>query len=122
MKMAGCSFGAVGRFALLALLLVGPASAGCGGGGDLGPMSGRQLIQGRDVNDLFFWWDRMLAFTRDTADSAQPEPQDFLVWPLEEPAPSMALAGIDWGYPRSWPVWFTGDLMVTGPAFERVYS
>ena len=85
-------------------------------------MSGRQLIQGRDVNDLFFWQNRTLAFTRDTSDPSQPEPQDFLVWPIDEPSPSMALAGIDWGYPHSWPVWFTGDLLMTGPAFERVYS
>jgi hypothetical protein len=126
--MAGCSSGAVGnagnvgRFGLLISLVVATASAGCGGGGDLGPMSGRQLIEGRDVNDLFFWQARTLAFTRETSDSSQPEPQDFLVWPIDEPSPSMALAGIDWGYPRSWPVWFSGDLLVTGSAFERVYS
>ena len=128
MRMAGCSFGAVGavgnvgKLGLVMFLVVAGASAGCGGGGDVGPMSGRQLIQGRDVNDLFFWQNRTLAFTRDTSEPSQPEPQDFLVWPIDEPSPSMALAGIDWGYPHSWPIWFTGDLLVTGLSFERVYS
>ena len=119
MRMAGCSFGVVGRFGLLA---VAALVAGCGGGGDLGAMSGRQVIEGRDIKDLFFWRARTLAFTRDTADTSQPAPQDFMVWSIDEPSPSMALAGVDWGYPYSWPVWFTGDVLVTGFDYERVYS
>jgi hypothetical protein len=119
MRTVGRSFGAVGSFALLSLAI---AVAGCGGDGDLGAMTGHQVLQGRDVKDLFFWRHRTLAFTRDKADPAQSQPQDFLVWPIDEPAPSMALAGVDWGYPSSWPIWFTGDVLVTGPEFERIYS
>jgi len=121
MRTVGCSFGAVGGFGSFGLL-VAAVVAGCGGSGDLGSMSGRQALQGRDVKDLFFWRDRTLAFTRDKADPAQSQPQDFLVWPIDEPSPSMALAGVDWGRPYSWPIWFTGDVVLTGTELERIYS
>ncbi len=118
MRMAGSSLGAVGGFALLLLA----AGAGCDGAGDLGAMSGQQVLQGRDIGDLFFWKSRTLAFSRDTADPSQAEPQDVLVWPLDEPAPTVALTGVDWGFPYSWPVWINGDLLVTGNAYERIYD
>ena len=117
MKMAGrgvCSVGGLG----LAVVL---ATVGCGGG-DLGPMSGRQALPGRDFGDLFFWKTGTLVFTRDTADPSQPEPQDLLVWPLDEPAPSVALGGIDWVFPSRWPAWLVGDLLLTGTQYERVYD
>ena len=47
------------------------AIAGCGGG-DLGPMSGTQALQGRDFENLFFWTSHTLTFTRDTADPSSP--------------------------------------------------
>src|SRR5262245_21573462 len=115
--MAGTSFGTAGGLGLLLAVAV----AGCGGG-DLGPMTGRQLLTGRDFGDLFFWKARTLAFTRDTADPSQPEPQDILVWPLDEPAPSVALSGVNWTFPRPWPQWVIGDLLVTGVGLERVYD
>ena len=118
MRTAGCSFGVVGSFGLLAAAVV----AGCGGGGDLGAMSGRQLMQARDIKSLAFLRERTLTFTRDTADPSQPEPQDFLVWPIDEPSPTTALSGINWEYPFSWGIWFTGDMMMTGLSYERVYS
>ena len=96
--------------------------AGCDGAGDLGAMSGRQALQGRDIKDLFFWQERTLAFSRDTADPSQAEPQDVLVWQLDEPTPTVALSGVDWEYPYSWPVWINGDLLLTGTAYERVYD
>ena len=58
MKMAGNKLGGVGSVGCLLLALAG---AGCDGG-DPGPMSGRQLLTGRDVGDLFFWKERTLAF------------------------------------------------------------
>jgi hypothetical protein len=91
-------------------------------GGDPGPMSGQQVLDGRDFGELFFWQPRTLAFTRDTADKSQPEPQDFLVWPLDEAQPSVALSGIDWTYPDRWPAWLVGDLLLTGKQYERVYD
>jgi hypothetical protein len=118
MRMAVSSFGAVGGFGLLLVAAV----AGCDGGGDLGAMTGRQGLQGRDITNVFFWTDRTLAFSRDTADPAQPEPQDVLVWSLDEAAPTVALSGVDWGYPYSWPVWVTGTLMLTGNEYEYIYD
>ena len=67
MRMSGSSFGVVGGFGLLVVA----ALAGCGGG-DLGAMSGRQALQGRDIENLFFWKDRTLVFSRDTAGSSCP--------------------------------------------------
>src|SRR5262245_35395608 len=98
--------GSVGILHVLHLLAAFAAvgTAACEGG-DPGPMSGRQALSGRDLGDLFFWNERTLAFTRDTLDTSQPEPQDFLVWPLDEPQPSIALAGIDWTRPNRWPAW-----------------
>src|SRR3982751_4633502 len=118
MRMAVSSFGAVGGFGLLLVAAV----AWCDGGGDLGAMTGRQGLQGRDITNVFFWKDRTLAFSRDTADPSQPEPQDVLVWSLDEPAPTVALSGVDWGYPYSWPVWVVGTLMLTGAEYERIYD
>jgi hypothetical protein len=92
------------------------------GGGDLGVMTGRQALQGRDIGDLYFWKARTLTFTRNTADPSQPEPQDFLVLPLDDPAPQVALTGIDWIYPSQWPIWFSSDLLLTGSQFQRVYD
>jgi hypothetical protein len=97
------------------------AVAGCGGG-DLGPMSGHQALQGRDFGDLFFWKTRTLTFSRDTADTTQPEPQDLFVWPLDDAAPTLALSGIDWVFPNRWPAWLVGDLLLTGAQYERVYD
>ena len=127
MKMAGNKLGGVGRAAgvvslgSVGCLLLAFAGAGCEDG-DPGPMSGRQLLTARDVGDLFFWKERTLAFTRDTADTSQPEPQDFLIWPLDDPAPSVALTGVHWSSPASWPLWVAGELMMTGPQLERVYD
>jgi hypothetical protein len=117
MKMAGRSICSVGSLGLAVVL----ATVGCGGG-DLGPMSGHQALPGRDFGDLFFWKTGTLVFTRDTADPSQPEPQDLLVWPLDEPAPSVALGGIDWVFPSRWPAWLVGDLLLTGTQYERVYD
>ena len=89
------------------------AGAACGGGGDPGPMSGQQVLAGRDVGELFFWKQRTLAFTRQTQDPSQPEPQDLWIWRLDEPEAEIALAGVDWAFPRSWPRWFVGDLLLT---------
>ena len=108
-----CGVGSVGLAAL--------ALAGCGGG-DPGPMSGHQALQGRDFADVFFWKTRTLAFSRDTADPTQPEPQDLFVWPLDDAAPSLALGGIDWVFPNRWPAWLVGDLLLTGTQYERVYD
>jgi hypothetical protein len=127
MKMAGNKLGGVGRtarvgsFGRVGCLLLALAGTGCDGG-DPGPMSGRQLLTGRDISDLFFWKERTLAFTRDTADTSQPEPQDFVVWPLDDPAPSVALTGVRWSSPASWPLWVAGELMMTGTQLERVYD
>jgi hypothetical protein len=119
MRMAGTGFG---RFSTVGLPLLALVIASSCGGGDPGPMSGRQVLTGRDVGDLFFWKARTLAFTRDAADSSQPEPQDFFVWPLDEPAPTPALTGVNWTFPTSWPVWLAGDLLLTGSKFERLYD
>jgi hypothetical protein len=108
----------VARIVGLAALV---AVAACDGG-DPGPMSGHQALPGRDFGGLFFWKSRTLTFTRDTADPSQPEPQDLFVWPLDEPAPSLALGGIDWQYPSRWPAWLVGDLLLTGSQYERVYD
>ena len=91
------------------------AACGCGGG-DPGPMSGRQAFAGRDFGNLFFWQTRTLGFTRDAADSSHGQPHDFLVWQMDEPAPVSALAGIDWRPSLRWPRRFVGDLLATGPA------
>jgi hypothetical protein len=94
---------------------------GCGGG-DLGPMSGRHALDGRDFGDVFFWKTHTLAFTRDTADPSQPEPQDLFVWPLDEQQPTLALDGIDWEFPQRWPAWLAGDLLLTGYEYELIYD
>ncbi len=96
--------------------------AACGGGGDPGPMSGQQVLAGRDIGELFFWKQRTLAFTRQTQDPSQPEPQDLWIWRLDEPAGEIALTGVDWAFPRSWPRWFVGDLLLTGARLERFYD
>ena len=111
----------VGRAGRMGLAVAFIAMA-CDGGGDPGPMWGQQVLAGRDVGNVFFWKDRTLAFTRDTIDTSQPEPQDFLVWPLAEPEPSIALGGVDWTYPDRWPAWLVGDLLLTGTQYQRVYD
>jgi hypothetical protein len=111
----------VGRAGRMGLAVAFIATA-CDGGGDPGPMWGQQVLAGRDVGNVFFWKDRTLAFTRDTIDTSQPEPQDFLVWPLAEPEPSIALGGVDWTYPDRWPAWLVGDLLLTGTQYQRVYD
>ena len=118
MRMAGISVGAVGGLGLLLLAVV----AGCDRRGDLGAMSGRQALQGRDIKDLFFWQERTLAFSRDTADPSQAEPQDVLVWPLDEPTPTVALSGVDWEYPYSWPVVDHRRAAADGHRYELVYD
>lgn len=117
MKMAGRRLWRVGGLGVAVAL----ATVGCGGG-DPGPMSGHQALQGRDFGDLFFWQGRTLTFSRDTADPSQPEPQDLFVWPLDDPAPSLALGAIDWRYPNRWPAWLVGNLLLTGTQYERVYD
>jgi len=79
MKKVARFAGRLGRIGIIGVA----ALAGCGGG-DLGPMSGHQALPGRDFADVFFWKTRTLAFTRDTADPSQPEPQDLFVWPLDD--------------------------------------
>jgi hypothetical protein len=118
--MRGRKLGCGGRIGWAAAVIL--AAGGCSGGGDLGAMSGQQALAGRDFADVFFWKERTLAFTRDTADPAQPEPQDLWVWPLDEPAPTAALTGIDWTYPKRWPVLVAGDQLLTGTRFERAYD
>jgi hypothetical protein len=95
--------------------------AGCGSG-DPGPMSGRLLLAGRDIDNLSFWKSRTLSFTRPGADSPAGALQDLFVWRLDEPAPTLALAGIDWMEPGTYPQRLAGDLLVTGPLLERVYD
>jgi hypothetical protein len=112
----------LGRAALragwLALLAGVPACEG----GDPIQMAGRQVLEGRDVGNLFFWKEHTLGLTRDTADPAQPEPEDFWIWRLDEPEPSLGLSGVRWSPPLSWPLWVAGDLMLTGTKLERVYD
>jgi hypothetical protein len=107
----------LGRVLLVAVL----ALAGCGGG-DLGPMSGRHALTGRDFANVFFWQTHTLTFTRDAADTSQPEPQDLFVWPLDDQDPTLALDGIDWMYPDRWPAWLAGDLLLTGYSYELIYD
>ena len=109
------------RSLAVAVVMTGLTVA-CGGGGDPGPTSGQQVLAGRDVGELFFWKQRTLAFTRQTQDPSQPEPQDLWIWQLDEPAPEIALPGVDWAFPRSWPRWFVGDLLLTGARLERFYD
>ena len=120
MKKAERGIRGVGHAGCVGLAIALMATA-CDGG-DPVPMAGTQALTGRDISNLFFWKDRTLAFTRDTRDPSQPEPQDFLVWPLDEPEPSIALGGIDWTYPDRWPAWLVGDLLLTGTQYQRVYD
>jgi hypothetical protein len=100
----------------LALLV----AAGCAGG-DPGPMSGELVLPGRDLDNLTFWQPRTLRFTRNAADPSMGA-QDLFVWPLDEPAPSLALAGVDWEAPDPQPRAGAGELLVTGTRLERVYD
>src|SRR6185295_14037160 len=120
MKKAERGIRGVGHAGCVGLAIALMATA-CDGG-DPVPMAGTQALIGRDISNLFFWKDRTLAFTRDICDPSQPEPQDFLVWPLDEPEPSIALGGIDWTYPDRWPAWLVGDLLLTGTQYQRVYD
>jgi hypothetical protein len=110
------------RFRSFMVQLAALVLASCGGGGDPGPMSGQQLLAGRDIGDVFFWKQRTLVFTRETEDPSQPEPQDAWIWRLDEPAPEVALTGIDWALPLAQPRWFAGDLLLTGRRLERLYD
>ena len=82
-------------------------------------MSGRQALSGRDFGNLFFWQTRTLGFTRDAADSSHGQPQDFLVWQMDEPGPVSALAGIDWRPSLGWPRRFVGGIEISPSAIER---
>jgi hypothetical protein len=103
----------------LALVL---SACGCGGGGDSGPMSGQQLLAGRDFANLGFWNGRTLEFTRDTADQPPIGPQDLWEWPLDEAGPAAALNGIDWRQFEPMPRRRVGALLATGWQLERLYD
>jgi hypothetical protein len=113
--------GKLGGLGLGGVVLLIAAAAGCDGG-DVMPMSGRLVLSGRDVGNLFFWKERTLGFTRAAADPSQPEPEDFWILPLDEATPSRALAGVRWDWPDSWPLWVAGDLLLTGSQLERAYD
>jgi len=98
------------------------AACGCGGAGDVGPMSGRQLLAGRDFGNLFFWNGRTLEFTRNAAEQPSTGPQDLWAWPLDQAAPALALTGIDWSQYEPMPRWFMGELLATGWQLERLYD
>ena len=104
------------------LAMLGGVAAGCadGGGGDR--TSGRLALPGRDLGDLFFWKERTLGFTRRSADPALAEPQDLWVWPLDQDAPLVAMPGVDWALPGSWPRSLVGDLLLTGAQLDRLYD
>jgi hypothetical protein len=114
--------GRIGRAGLAIAAALGVA-AGCGGGEPVA-MSGRQVLNGRDVANLFFWKDHTVGFTRATTDPSQPEPSDFWVLPVGagDETPAMALPGVRWEAPDSWPLWVAGDLMLTGTKLERIYD
>jgi len=98
------------------------AACGCGGGGDVGPTSGRQLLAGRDFGNLFFWNGRTLEFTRDAAEQPSTGPHDLWEWPLDDAAPALALTGIDWSQFDPMPRWRQAGLLVTGRQLERLYD
>ena len=87
MRMAGRGVGSVGGLGLAVVLASAAAAAAI-----WAPMSGQPgCCQGATSATCSSGRQRTLVFTRDTADPSQPEPQDLLVWPLDEPSPSVAL-------------------------------
>jgi len=95
----------------------GPADGGTGG------MSGRQLVAGRDVADLFFVDAGSLAYSRGAAPGEQTgQPQDLWIWRQADDTSTVALAGIDWAPPVWWPKQRVGDLLETGPQGEIFYD
>jgi hypothetical protein len=96
--------------------------AGCGTGDGTAGMSGRQIVRGHDVADLFFVDTNTVAFTRQTLDSSQSEPQDLWLYGLGEEAPQIALTGIDWAPPVWWANVRIGSLLETGPTGRLFYD
>jgi hypothetical protein len=96
--------------------------AGCGGGGGGGGNAGDKLVSGRDLSEPFFWDGNTLAYLRATADPSQPQPQDLWRLDLSTGTPSVALTGIDWAPPTSWPRSRAGQLLITGPSGRLFYD
>jgi len=111
------ALGRIGGFGCALLL----AASDCGGG-DLPLATGEQVLAGREIGDAIFWKSRTLLITRDNPDPASTGPRDLLIWPLDEPAPVVALSGIEWREPYNWPLSRAGDLVLTGARYERVYD
>ncbi len=101
-----------------ALLLVG----GCGGGSGTSDTAGQKLVSGRDLSEPFFWDGQTLGYVRAAADTSQPEPQDLWIHDLAAGASSVALTGIDWAPPSSWPRSRAGSLLITGTTGRRFYD
>jgi hypothetical protein len=97
-------------------------ASGCGTGDGTAGMSGRQVVRGHDVADLFFADANTVAFTRQTADPSQSEPQDLWLYGLGDDAPSIALSGIDWAPPVWWANVRIGSLLETGPSGRLFYD
>jgi hypothetical protein len=97
-------------------------AAGCGAGDATAGMSGRQVVRGHDVSDVFFGDTHSVAFTRQTLDSSQSQPQDLWVVGLDGSDPQIALPGIDWAPPVSWVNLRIGELLETGLTGRLFYD
>jgi hypothetical protein len=105
---------------LVVVVLALASSAGCGEGDGMAGLSGRQIVRGHDVADLFFANPTTLAFTRQASVPDDDRPQDFWVWGLSDAEPAIGLEGIDWAPPTWWPRQLIGDLLQTG-SYARLF-
>ena len=85
-------------------------------------MSGHQALPGRDVRQPLLLEDAHGDVHAQRGRPVTARAAGPALWPLDEPAPSLALGGIDWAFPSRWPAWLVGDLLLTGTQYERVYD
>jgi hypothetical protein len=102
--------------AALALL-----SIGCDAAIDSSHPVGQQRLSGRDFDNLFYWSNQTLGFTRQTLVPGVMS-QDFWLWPNGAAAPAVALSEVQWSPPNQVPRSIYGDLMITGASGQIVYD
>jgi hypothetical protein len=113
------------RKASLCLAITVPVAAwtgACGTGDGTAGLSGRQIVKGHDVSDVFFANPDTLAFTREAQTASEATPQDLWTWGLSDGTPDVGLVGIDWAPPVWWPRLLMGDLLQTGSNGRLFYD
>ncbi len=103
-------------------LLLAVAALGCGGGDGTAGMSGRQIVRGHDVSDLFFANADTVGFTRQAAEPSDSGPQDLWIYGLADAEPQLALPNIDWAPPVWWANVRVGTSLETGPYGRLFYD